>query len=415
LSIGPDAFYVMPAIASVLGLDVNQLINLRDALSSFSAAHFNLVVDLLQLDNFEVLEMRSMFVPLMLEEPEEFLGDGFALGPGGMMEEADRDGMSDDDADLMPQLRLEILEQPPNRCVYRRNLRPFPAVKVVGNDGNNPNLWVGVSLLRCDTLTEMDPTTLNGANVVRAAVGKAAVFKRLKVQKTSHQVQDSHFALKFELREYKEGMQSEDYNVLYTTQSNPFVVLSHSTQLRKPQAVTPVVTEVIPSRGQIQGGTQVVLLGSNFMDSPAIRVRFDNTDVQPFFHGPRTLVCRTPPLDAQSSRGGPVNVAVCNDGKKWGETAKKAFQYVPEPDPVADRASGARSPDSIDNDSDQVKPNDNNNMVHAIDLNDKDIVNKMNWSTDGTDLNFILRHNMKNPLGESFGPMELSRSGGDPF
>ncbi len=39
-------------------------------MSSFSAAHVALLVQLLLLDNFEALELRSLFVPLVLDEPE---------------------------------------------------------------------------------------------------------------------------------------------------------------------------------------------------------------------------------------------------------------------------------------------------------------------------------------------------------
>jgi hypothetical protein len=39
----------------------------------------------------------------------------------------------------------------------------------------------------------------------------------------------------------------------------------------------------------------VAVLGTNFVDSPSARVRFDNIDVMPVFHGPRTLICTTPP------------------------------------------------------------------------------------------------------------------------
>ena len=54
-------------------------------------------------------------------------------------------------------------------------------------------------------------------------------------------------------------------------------------------------TQVIPYSGTIAGGTRVAVLGTNFVDSPSARVRFDNIDVMPVFHGPRTLICTTPP------------------------------------------------------------------------------------------------------------------------
>jgi len=36
------------------------------------------------------------------------------------------------------------------------------------------------------------------------------------------------------------------------------------------------------------------VLGNNFIDNPALRVRFDMTDVMPVFHGPGTLICTAP-------------------------------------------------------------------------------------------------------------------------
>jgi hypothetical protein len=46
----------------------------------------------------------------------------------------------------------------------------------------------------------------------------------------------------------------------------------------------------------------VAVLGTNFVDSPSARVRFDNIDVMPVFHGPRTLICTAPPHHAGTPR-----------------------------------------------------------------------------------------------------------------
>jgi hypothetical protein len=73
------------------------------------------------------------------------------------------------------------------------------------------------------------------------------------------------------------------FRVLHTCQSIPFMVMSHSTQLKKPQELMPVVDSLVPAQGFVGGGTRVVLLGNNFMDTPGLRVRFDKTDVQPMF------------------------------------------------------------------------------------------------------------------------------------
>ncbi len=78
---------------------------------------------------------------------------------------------------------------------------------------------------------------------------------------------------------------------------------------------------MIPYSGSTLGGTRVAVLGNNFVDSPSARVRFDNTDVMPTFHGPRTLICTTP-----QHQPGIVCVRVSNDSKVWSPTAA-SFTY----------------------------------------------------------------------------------------
>ncbi len=69
------------------------------------------------------------------------------------------------------------------------------------------------------------------------------------------------------------------------------------------------------------GGTRVAILGVNFVDNPASRIRFDQTDVMPIFHGPGTLICHTP-----QHPPGTVEVGVCNSMKKWSEQ-NASFTY----------------------------------------------------------------------------------------
>ena len=52
------------------------------------------------LDNFEALEMRALFVPIIIDEPEGFMGGGFALGMSAEKNEnQEMQIMSDDDED----------------------------------------------------------------------------------------------------------------------------------------------------------------------------------------------------------------------------------------------------------------------------------------------------------------------------
>ncbi len=177
----------------------------------------------------------------------------------------------------------------------------------------------------------LDDTSLSGDLDYPVASGGVVTFKKLKIMKTSNQMGDTHVALRFELREHVRGGAADDYRVLHTTQSSPFMVMSHSSQLKKPRELAPAVQEVIPAEGSREGGTRVVVLGANFMDTPALRVRFGRIDVQPVFHGPRTLSCLAPPARAT----GPVDVAVCNDASKFGAGAPAAYEYVARPDPLA--------------------------------------------------------------------------------
>ncbi len=111
------------------------------------------------------------------------------------------------------------------------------------------------------------------------------------------------------------------YEVLDSIHSNPVCVLSHSTQMKPVPTASPVINEVVPDMGPPTGGTRVAVLGSNFVDSPAARIRFDTTDVMPIFHGPGTLICHTP-----QHQPGQVSVRVCNSAKKWSETSA-SFTY----------------------------------------------------------------------------------------
>ncbi len=139
---------------------------------------------------------------------------------------------------------------------------------------------------------------------------------------------ETMFALRFELRRYERAGQS--FKLLDSVTTDPFTVVSHSTQL-KPCTLhylyyftvfiyycllafknLPTVTEVIPYGGPTTGSTRVAILGVNFQDSPTTRVRFDNIEVIPIFHGSKTLLCHTPRHEP-----GLVQVTVCNEPNAW--------------------------------------------------------------------------------------------------
>eukprot|EP01121_Diplochlamys_sp_Union-15-3_P012034 TRINITY_DN3551_c0_g2_i1.p1 TRINITY_DN3551_c0_g2~~TRINITY_DN3551_c0_g2_i1.p1 ORF type:complete len:643 (-),score=86.60 TRINITY_DN3551_c0_g2_i1:185-2065(-) len=214
--------------------------------------------------------------------------------------------------------QLRIAKQPPSKTVYQRILKPFPVVMLETQPPNDSssNYFVEASLLRSDSDVEL-PLCLDGNRVVRISTGVFASFKKLKILSTSQQ-QGTLFRLKFQLKKYVR-------NVFETVPvciiSNPIEVFSHTQYLSEKKKSFPPpppnVTEIIPPYGPISGNTRVVILGSNFYNSPNLRVQFGEALVTATFHESGTLICTTPPCrDAQS----PVNVRVANDGKEFCQT-----------------------------------------------------------------------------------------------
>lgn len=322
-------------------------------------------------------------------------------------------------------LYLEITDHPPERSVYKRNLKPNPMVVVhcqEGDDAVNSKynqtglLYVAALLIRCDTFVE-EPRFVVGNRPERVSSSRAVTFRKLKVTTTSHQQQETLFCIRFELRRYADGTADEaigaesdkengyytrvlqnqkialskaraskkaqakaaaaklaaganqkvealdttgknppprdlKYDVLDAIHSNPICVLSHSTQMKPAQQqAVPQVRECFPNCGPSEGGTRLAVLGANFVDSPAARVRFradsdDKTDMQsasggvedaahahspyllevmPIFHGPGTVLCHTPP-----HAPGETLVTVCNASQRWSETHATYEFGVPE-------------------------------------------------------------------------------------
>jgi len=81
---------------------------------------------------------------------------------------------------------------------------------------------------------------------------------------------------------------------------------------KEPSRVPPVVSEVLPARGPVSGGTRLAILGDNFIDSASLRVRFGNIILRPTFHESRTLITTVPP-----GFPGTVSISVSNDGKDY--------------------------------------------------------------------------------------------------
>jgi len=312
LQLRKEHFHLYQPLRMLLQLETEELLGMQEILPKLQPIQMLQLLALLQLQPFDVLELKRLFQPQSLEsldindqtiETETSLHPLLAPSPAYVSQK---------------RWNVRIIEQPPEKSVYKRNLKPNPTVQLVEDEENSmeANLYVAPILIRCDTLEEK-PKLMTGNKPVKVAPGRVVSFRRLKITSTSHQQGESLFAIKFELRRYH----GNEYEILDFVQSNPICVLSHSTQLRPASSTTASVTEVIPYSGSTQGGTRVAVLGNNFVDSPSARVRFDTTDVMPTFHGPRTLICVTP-----QHQPGIVSVRVSNDSKVWSPTAA-SFTY----------------------------------------------------------------------------------------
>lgn len=357
LQLRKEHFHLYQPLRMLLQLDLDDLLALQDALPRLQPVQMLQLLALLQLQPFDVLELKRILHESRLTSNHDSLVEDLGsllppptsatAGPTGTAAAAGLPalpqaqqpqplglggvGLAVAGAPPTPHATpappvphaprarplLRIVEQPPEKSVYKRNLKPNPTLQLVEEElGMESNLYIAPVLIRCDTLEEKNKL-LTGNKPVKVAPGRVVSFRRLKIMATSHQQGESLFAIRFELRRYH----GNEYEILDYVQSNPVCVLSHSTQLRPVSSMTPSVTEVIPYSGTIAGGTRVAVLGTNFVDSPSARVRFDNIDVMPVFHGPRTLICTTPP-----HHSGIVSVRVSNDSKLWSPTAA-SFTY----------------------------------------------------------------------------------------
>eukprot|EP01128_Nolandella_sp_AFSM9_P005029 TRINITY_DN2373_c0_g1_i1.p1 TRINITY_DN2373_c0_g1~~TRINITY_DN2373_c0_g1_i1.p1 ORF type:complete len:626 (-),score=118.45 TRINITY_DN2373_c0_g1_i1:8-1885(-) len=209
---------------------------------------------------------------------------------------------------------LRIQKQPPAQTVYQRICKPFPSVMLSGPDQpGSQNFFCEATIVRADNGEEL-PLCLDGSKMIRVQVGVFATFRKLKILATTAQ-QGCLFKIRFNLKKH-EGNQFIPVQGVVCF-SDPIEVFSHTYYLtnRKKNSPPPppIITEVLPPFGSSSGGTRCVILGSNFIDSPKLRVRFGDVVVRPTFHESKTLICTT--LPAQGP--GPQIVTVSNDDKEY--------------------------------------------------------------------------------------------------
>lgn len=282
-----EYFYLYDVLLAVLQLPLNELIVLH---SFFPQWEYVQLIHLIRFTVVGLAEVNDIFS--MLKGDEKKNGNQLT----------------------QPMHNIEILVHPPDRCVYHKNLNPIPTVAVNLGPSANYNFYVAPVLVRPDTGDEISKS-LSGSAPVRVIPGRPVTFKNMKILTTSKLCGDTSFKLKFELRLYDEKCQN--YEVVNSVLSNNIFVVSHVSLLAVKHTL-PVVAEVIPFCAPTSGLTRVVILGDNFIESPTTRVKFDNIEVIPFFHGPKTLVCHVP-----QHKSGTVSVTVCNTPNVWSSTSAK--------------------------------------------------------------------------------------------
>jgi ankyrin repeat protein len=378
LRLPADQYFLYKPLACMLQLCLEDVLQIQEVLPRLEPVQMLQLIKLLRTDPFEVLELRQLLTPPRDEmalaaaaaaaaaavdpSSEPHLSrrrrrtsssqrnrDGNASSSTAVDDDDDDNANADDptfvdgedvadatafDPVAESPLRLRVVDQPPDKTVYKRNLRPNPSVTLDIVEAlealdeelaDSAQLFVAPVLVRCDTLATV-AGKLTGHAPLRISPGHLVTFRSLKMMATSRQMQDTLFALRFELRRYTGA---DEYKVLHWVQTVPIQVLSHSTQLRPTKRVKPIVKEVVPLSGTPSGGTRVAVLGSSFIESPALRVRFDRSDVVTHFHGAGTLICSTPRHEP-----GIVVVRVSNDGSRWSDShASYTYEHGAEVSP----------------------------------------------------------------------------------
>lgn len=293
---------------------LDEVLQLHATFPSWPPQQLALTAQLAEVSVFDIVDLMRLM-----------RSDGNANGtPDHAMDDGgDADGVAA--TPPSPTLDIAIADQPPEKCVYKRNVRPPPSIKIEGTLDVDDVLYVVPILTRCDTQEDL-PNLVTGNSPVRVTASdeRTIVFGRLKVLSTTHQLNETMFTLRFELRRYHTPSDT-DYKVISEVTTDPFSVVSHSTQLKPSARSLPKVVEVIPYSGPESGSTRVAILGINFQDSPTTRVRFDDIEVMPIFHGTKTLICHTP-----RHSSGTVTVIVCNEPNGWSLKAG-TFTYNSSP------------------------------------------------------------------------------------
>jgi hypothetical protein len=232
LNLPMDKFFIYKPLELFMTLPLEELNSLVQIFPSLQPLQLYQLADLLNLPPFDVLEMRRTLVPDTEEIPVDldFLAPVVGLDQPWIQQPAQVPNYP---------LRVKIVEQPPEQCIYRRNVKPNPVLMLVGDESlNDGNLYVTCTVVRCDEMVPEAKFITGNAPVQVARYvqtqsnfsGRLVTFRKLKIMVTSHQQNETLFLLKFDL--VRRTPHNPEGEVLHTTFSNPITVLSHSTQLR---------------------------------------------------------------------------------------------------------------------------------------------------------------------------------------
>lgn len=222
---------------------------------------------------------------------------------------------------------LSIAQQPPARAVYKRIIRPFPAVSLVwgGEAAARPrglsNLFVEVFLID-DGRPDVVLPYLEGTRIARVTDRSNAIFTKLKIQCTSQMLKgcacrirvpltphrreslNGRIALCFTLKEFTGNAFQTISSVRVT--SSAMEIFSHTQYLTDStdahsdsgakRVPSPQCSEILPASGRATGGTRCVILGEGFESGAQLCAQFGNSEpVAAHFHESGTILVTTPP------------------------------------------------------------------------------------------------------------------------
>lgn len=311
------SFHFFSSLQRILMWPIEDVLRLCQIFPSFNYIQLLLLTRFKELPPADLWDITGLVFPASQIVPQELIPS-----PASLRHQQNTQNSAQNPTQAGP--TLFISGQPPDRCIYKRNVKPAPVVIIEGhNNQNDGSLFLVPVLIRCDNMEEVTKL-MTGNEPTKVMATKTIAFKKLKITQTSHQLNETLFCLKFELRKYFGPLDSTNYQVLHSCTTNPFAVCSHSTQLKTRPKALPVITEMIPPQGSPAGGTKVAILGNNFEESPTARVRFDEVEIRPTFHGPKTLIVQTP-----KHVSGTVKVQICNESNQW-STSVGIFTFIME-------------------------------------------------------------------------------------